>query len=159
MASYTGSDKRLQYLFEHGGGGGADIWTGTQAEYTQQASQIEDGTLVNITDDDQIAQTWHVYSTTEKVVGKWIDNSDVYEKTIKITSSISLSANTWISTGISATNISMVLNSRLMNNAPANLLISITVQNNMWSINSPRSFTINTNERDWYLIVEYTKTS
>ena len=159
MASYTGSDKRLQYLFEHGGGGGADMWTGTQAEYTQQASQIEDGTLVNITDDDQIAQTWHVYSTTEKVVGKWIDNSDVYEKTIKITSSISLSANTWISTGISATNISMVLNSRLMNNAPANLLISITVQNNMWSINSPRSFTINTNERDWYLIVEYTKTS
>lgn len=82
MATYTGSDKRLQYLFEHGGGGGgADMWTGTQAEYTQQASQIEDGTLVNITDDEGVADSWHVYSTTERLVGKWIDGSDIYEKT------------------------------------------------------------------------------
>ena len=84
MASYTGSDKRLQYLFEHGGGGGADIWTGTQAEYTQQASQIEDGTLVNITDDEGIAQAWHVFSTAERIVGQWVDGSDIYEKTISI---------------------------------------------------------------------------
>ena len=83
MATYTGSDKRLQYLFEHGGGGGADMWTGTMAEYEQQASQIEDGTLVGITDDDQIAQTWHVYSTTEKVVGVWLNNKPIYEKTVE----------------------------------------------------------------------------
>lgn len=28
-------------------------WTGTQAEYTAQASQIADGTIVNITDDEE----------------------------------------------------------------------------------------------------------
>lgn len=85
MATYTGSDKRLQYLFEHGGGGGADIWTGTQAEYETQASQIEDGTLVNITDDaDDFVDVYHEYSTTEKVVGEWIDGSTVYEKTISL---------------------------------------------------------------------------
>lgn len=93
MATYTGSDKRLEYLFQHiggsgasalsdltdvdlnnlangqilkwdatnqkwinanesGGGGSANIWTGTQSEYEQQSSQITDGTLVNITDDE-----------------------------------------------------------------------------------------------------------
>lgn len=36
-----------------GGGGSANIWTGTQAEYEAQASQIADGTLVNITDDEE----------------------------------------------------------------------------------------------------------
>lgn len=34
-------------------GGSANIWTGTQAEYEAQASQIADGTLVNITDDEE----------------------------------------------------------------------------------------------------------
>lgn len=36
-----------------GGGGNTNMWTGTQAEYTQQASQIANGTLVNITDDEE----------------------------------------------------------------------------------------------------------
>lgn len=85
MASYTGSDKRLQYLFEHGGGGGADIWTGTQAEYTQQASQIEDGTLVNITDDEGFAQIWDIYPTddTPIIVGKY-GNRDVKRKRLTV---------------------------------------------------------------------------
>lgn len=50
MGSYTGSDKRLKYLFENIGS--SDIWTGTLAEYAQQSSQIEDGTLVTITNDE-----------------------------------------------------------------------------------------------------------
>ena len=107
MATYSGSDKRLQYLFNasnnlaedydststyavddyvmyggtlykcttavstaesfdstkwtevlvtdemsSGGGGGSNVWTGTQAQYTAQASQIANGTLVTITDDE-----------------------------------------------------------------------------------------------------------
>ena len=78
MATYTGADKRLQYLFEHGGGGGgsANIWTGTLAEYIAQASQIPDDTLVNITDDEiqsLVVASYDVYSTQEKEVGVWID--------------------------------------------------------------------------------------
>lgn len=82
--TYTGSDKRLQYLFTHGGGGGggADIWVGTLAEYTQQAAQIADGTTVLITDDeDNYITEYHIYSTEEHVVGQWIDGSTVYEQT------------------------------------------------------------------------------
>lgn len=101
MATYTGSDKRLQYLFEHGGGGGADMWTGTQAEYAQQASQIEDGTLVNITDDDQIAQTWHVYSTAEHVVGVWIDGRSIYEKTVSTGAIPASTVNQGVTMGLS----------------------------------------------------------
>ena len=106
MATYSGSDKRLQYLFNASGnlaedydststyavddyamyqgtlykctmavstaedfdstkwtavlitdemgsgGGGSNVWTGTQAQYTAQASSIQDGTLVTITDDE-----------------------------------------------------------------------------------------------------------
>lgn len=73
------------YNIEGGGGGNTNMWTGTQAEYEQQASQIEDGTLVNITDDaDDFVDVYHEYSTTEKVVGKWIDGSTVYEKTVSL---------------------------------------------------------------------------
>lgn len=85
VVTYTGSDKRLQYLFTHGGGGGgADIWVGTLAEYTQQAAQIADGTTVLITDDeDNYITEYHVYSETEHVIGQWIDGSTLYEKTIE----------------------------------------------------------------------------
>lgn len=109
MATYNGIDKRLQYLFEHGGGGGnANMWTGTQAEYAQQASQIEDGTLVNITDDEGVADSWHVYSTDEKLVGKWIDGSDIYEKTFTGLS-ISINGYSWVYwTGV--TNIAQLIN-------------------------------------------------
>lgn len=41
------------WVNENSGGGSANIWTGTQAEYNAQASQIADGTLVNITDDEE----------------------------------------------------------------------------------------------------------
>ena len=89
MATYTGADKRLQYLFEHGGGGGgsANIWTGTMAEYLAQASQIADGTQINITDDEiqsLVVASHDIYSTEEREVGVWIDGKPVYQKTVYV---------------------------------------------------------------------------
>ena len=142
-----------------GGGGNTNMWTGTQAEYTQQASQIADGTLVNITDDEEHTESFDVYNTNEREIGQWIDGSAIYRKVIQITSSISLTADTWVSTGISATNIGMILKGTILNDSPAELLVSTTVQSSAWSVNSPRSLSIDPNSRDWYLIVEYTKSS
>ena len=91
-ATYNGSDKRLAYLFENGGGGGggsANIWTGTKADYEAQASQIADGTQVNITDDEiqsLIVSSYDVYSTEEKEVGVWTDGKPLYQKTVYIAS-------------------------------------------------------------------------
>lgn len=91
MGTYTGSDKRLKYLFEHGGGGGgsANIWTGTKAEYEAQASQIADDTAVFITDDEiqsLIVSSYAVYSTDEQVVGTWINGKPLYRKVIYLPS-------------------------------------------------------------------------
>lgn len=88
MATYTGADKRLQYLFEHGGGGGgsANIWTGTMAEYLAQASQIADGTQINITDDEiqsLVVASYDIYSEQEREVGVWIDGKPLYARTVK----------------------------------------------------------------------------
>ena len=65
-----------------GGGGNTNMWTGTQAQYTAQASSIADGTLVNITDDETHVQAYDIYSTSEQVCGQWIDGSTLYRKTI-----------------------------------------------------------------------------
>lgn len=95
MGTYTGSDKRLKYLFENGGGGGgsANIWTGTKAEYEAQASQIADDTAVFITDDEiqsLIVSSYDVYSTAEKEVGVWTDGKPLYQRTFEF-SNITLS--------------------------------------------------------------------
>lgn len=48
----------------------------------------------------QIYTPLRTYSTTEKVVGKWIDNSDIYECTYDLGSDLTLQENTWTDTGI-----------------------------------------------------------
>lgn len=98
MGSYTGSDKRLKYLFENGGGGGgsANIWIGTKAEYEAQASQIADDTAVFITDDEiqsLIVSSYDVYSTEEKEVGVFVDGKPLYQKTLFFNGAIP--RNTW----------------------------------------------------------------
>lgn len=66
-------------------GGSANIWTGTQAEYEAQASQIADDTVVLITDDEQeVSEGGAIYSEEEKVIGLWIDNRPIYQKTFVI---------------------------------------------------------------------------
>lgn len=65
-----------------GGGGNANIWTGTQAEYEQQASQIPDDTVVLITDDEEHTQAFDIYSTEERICGVWIDDKPLYRKSI-----------------------------------------------------------------------------
>ena len=67
---------------------GTPTWTGTQAEYDAAESDIADGTIVNITDDDGNmvgARTTEIYSTDEIVVGRWIDGKPIYRKVITLT--------------------------------------------------------------------------
>ena len=87
MGIYNGSDKRLAYLFEHGGGGSsnANIWTGTQEELEEVFDELEDGTQINITDDEQESiDGGDVYSDTEQCIGLWRNNKPLYQKTLSI---------------------------------------------------------------------------
>ena len=71
----------------NGGGGSANIWTGTLAEYIAQAAQIEDGTQINITDDEirsLVIPSYDIYSFQEREVGTWVDSKPLYQKTIRI---------------------------------------------------------------------------
>lgn len=43
---------------------------------------------------------YHVYSTTERVVGKWIDGKPIYEKTWELVSPLSVPYNSWTDTPI-----------------------------------------------------------
>lgn len=69
-----------------GGGGSADHITLTQAEYDAlvQAGTVDPDAFYFISDAVMPAYS-HTYSTSEQVVGTWIDGSTLYEKTFNIT--------------------------------------------------------------------------
>ena len=90
-----------------GGGGSANIWTGTMAEYEAQASQIPNDTLVNITDDEgEIEVGGEYYSTDERCIGTWTDGKPLYQKTVSF-SSLS-NGNTKIDNTVSLSIISLI---------------------------------------------------
>lgn len=65
-----------------GGGGNANIWTGTQAELEEVFDELEEGTQINITDDEQeVVEGGTIYSEEEQVIGLWIDNKPLYQRT------------------------------------------------------------------------------
>lgn len=99
------------------------------------------------------------YSTNEQVIGTWIDGSTLYRKVTKITTTFNLTADTWVSTGISASSIQRIIRTQLINQSPANVIVSGAIQNDMWSLNSPRTIEVTGATTDWYLILEYTKAS
>lgn len=58
----------------------------------------------------------HVYSTEEKVVGKWIDNKNVYEKTFILNTEITLTVNQWNSiTGVTLSSVDTPVNAEIRN--------------------------------------------
>ena len=89
-------------------GGVVKSWTGTMAQYTQEASQIPDGTQVNILDDFTTAGEpmgiADIYSTAEREIGVWIDGKPLYQKTWALQQSIESS--TWVE--LTAVNLSGV---------------------------------------------------
>lgn len=91
-----------------GGGGSANIWTGTMAEYEAQASQIPNDTLVNITDDEgEIEVGGEYYSTDERCVGTWTDGKPLYQKTIAF-NALTSGANNKINNTITITNYKII---------------------------------------------------
>lgn len=64
----------------------------------------------------------HHYSTDEKVVGKWIDGSTLYEKTYDFSANpIDLSANSWTNTTASNSGIDKIINNEAMTSDGVNI--------------------------------------
>ena len=83
---------------------GSDMRYRITVQYTKTTDQPGSGTW---TPEGQLA---HHYSTSEHIVGTWIDGSTVYEKSWDCGSNILIGANTWVtSLNIDSTNINIVL--------------------------------------------------
>ena len=94
----------------------------------------------------------HVYSTEEKVVGQWIDNKDIYEKTFILNAEITLNANQWNAiTGVTLSSVDTPVNAEIRNSR------GITVAN-IDFLDSPVSiWGQNGNEKVKSITLRYTK--
>lgn len=56
----------------------------------------------------------HTYSTTEQVVGYWIDGSPIYEQTIQLSSDVTVGANAWLNNAVTVNENITVLDGTAM---------------------------------------------
>lgn len=59
---------------------------------------------------NQSGSSWHDYSTTEQVVGTWIDGKPLYEQTFNLSSEITIQANSWATTSVSNADKKAIIN-------------------------------------------------
>ena len=93
MASYTGKDKRIKYLFENGGGGGGggtDVQANPQGTPTDYLNTIKIASSIY-----SVEKPADIYSTEERQVGVWVDGRPVYKRTYDLGSDVSVSYNSW----------------------------------------------------------------
>lgn len=92
-----------------------------------------------------------IYSTSETIVGKWIDGSNVYRKVIDLESSVTIPYSSWLQTGISIQGITTVLSCFV----PAYGSVMCGIYNtDMLNLQTPRN---GDNVFAQYLIIDYLK--
>lgn len=85
--------------------------TGSEVSVTQVVSsgtKIATITVDN-TSTDLYAPNSIAYSTTSRIIGTWIDGSDVYEQVTEFSSEITVSYNSWESSGIMSADIDKMI--------------------------------------------------
>lgn len=97
----------------------------------------------------------HNYSTTEQVVGTWIDGSTIYEITYELQTEIEVSYSSWTSSGITLTNIVRVIGVDLLGASNYQGGALANIQNNTLMVQTTR----NSNAYAKYIVLRYTKTT
>ena len=124
-------------------------------QYTKTTDQPGSGTW---TPEGQLS---HHYSTSEKVVGTWIDGSTVYERTWDLSSSpVQLRYNDWVDSGIpSSEGIEHIIDARCLESR-YNLIPSVEVMVGAGNHPVGLNCVTNTTQRQvGYLTLQYTKSS
>lgn len=150
------------------------LYAPTPTEYTAGTNvQISEENVISATDTTYTAgnnitiengvisatQNENIYSTTETVIGKWVDNSNIYRICKQITNSLTLSANSWTQTQFDRGDIDIIITAKLITSSPAFLIVSSGIVSNKIALNSPRTIEFNPQTTMGYLILEYTKNS
>lgn len=97
----------------------------------------------------------HHYSTSEHIVGTWIDGSTIYERTWDLGSDITVSPNSWLDTSIVRGNINRIISYDAMSSEGANRALDVACDSTYIQVLSMRS----NNDVVRYLTLQYTKSS
>lgn len=148
--------------FENANDGGGNSWTGTQAELAEVFDELEEGTQINITDDEQeVVEGGTIYSEDEQVIGLWTDNRPLYQKTIYSSTAIEISMNNWTDVNSYIPNIGYSEFIRAFgmdtNGTYQGELLCGTNSSNHVQMLSPRNGSANINVN--YITIQYTKTT
>ena len=117
----------------------------------------EYGTTFNISSGENVTiksyiDTRNNYFINEHEVGLWIDNKKIY-RCVFTGFNISSVANTWVETTVNASNISTLVNGRILDSSGQSFACSLGYSNNKVAINMPIARSNLTT-----LILDYTKT-
>ena len=96
----------------------------------------------------------HTYSTSEQVVGTWIDGSTIYEITYELQTEVEVSYLNWTSSGITLTNIGRVIGVDLLGTSNYQGGALANIQNDTLMVQTTR----NSNAYAKYIVLRYTKT-
>ena len=101
----------------------------------------------------------HHYSTTEHIIGTWIDGSTIYERTIQLTADLVTSDSSWtpVQYNNQLTNIGVLIDCKRLNDTASYLTDRYTNNNGVLSAASKESGTILRSGN--YLTLQYTKSS
>ena len=148
---YTKSSNSL--VFYVGGYSDSVITTYVTIQYTKTTDQPGSGTW---TPEGQLA---HHYSTSEKVVGTWIDGSTVYERTIQLTADLVTNDTSWTQVQYDnpVTNMSHLIDCKVLDGTSTYLVERFSSNNQILSAASKYSGT------SWnagtFMTIQYTKSS
>lgn len=102
----------------------------------------------------------HHYSTTEHIIGTWIDGKPLYEKVLIPTETVSLIENTWVKTEYDKGNIKSIKNLIIGNDTYGSLHVGLSgaFVDDKLAINSFRNVSYTFGD-SIYIILQYTKTT
>lgn len=92
-----------------GGGGGTTVIANPAGAATDTLNKLQVGSTIYDVPSGG-GSSGHTYSTTEQIVGTWIDGKTIYERTYTgLSISISADNRAWVNTGIDATGVSVII--------------------------------------------------
>lgn len=145
-----GQIDKLKKMIKGAGGGSTVTITPTLESGEKLADYSIDGTAGAI-----YAPLNVLFSTTERVIGKWIDGSDIYEKTLDLGEDVSVSSWTTVA-NVSDLNISLLVDAISIQSSSSVSFIEYWADNGTLKAQSLRS---SASDLVRYITLRYTKTT